>query len=128
MTPNELQAAVAGMTLGQQAAWMKANHAALMEMAQRMTDPGSIENQQARENYENREIDWCRSNPDPNVQPGDLRFRLRRIRGSEEMEAVPVTVVEVEKLPDGRRFYEVLHDGRVYSYSAEAFEQLPSTP
>jgi len=124
MTPNEIRDTLTGMTLGQQVAWMKANHAALMEMAQRMTDPGTIENQQAMENSVNQDLDWCLSHPDPGVQPGDLRWRYRKSKN----ESFAVTVVEVEKLPDGRRFSEVLSEGRICKYSAEALEQLPTEP
>jgi len=124
MTPNEQKAAMAGMTFEQQVDWMRTNRVALAEMAQRMMQPGTIENQQAVENDRNRDLEWCRSNPDPNIQPGDLRWRYRKSKN----ESFAVTVVEVEKLPDGRRFYEVLSEGRICAYSAEALEKLPTEP
>ena len=120
MTYAEMEAAIAGMSQDQQASWMMENRDALLEMTVQMRDPDSLEHQIMVNRSRRRELEWCQSHPDPNIQPGDLRFRRRR--GSD----VPLVVVNVHKMEDGRRSYDVLHDGKIFAYEAELFESLPS--
>ena len=127
MKPNEMNSATSGMTPAQKANWMAANHAALLEMARLMQDPGTIENQQADNLAKNHEIKWCLSNPDPDIKPGELRFRRKQVPGAKNRESIPLVVINVHKTGEGLRFYEVLQEGRLVSYGAETFELLPDS-
>jgi hypothetical protein len=126
MTYDEMEAAIAGMSQEQQASWIMENRDALLEMTVRMSDPDSLEHQIMVNRSRRRELEWCQSHTDPDIQPGDLRFRRRRVSGKNEWVNVPLVVVKVHKLEDGRRFYDVLHDGAIFPYEAEILEKLPS--
>jgi hypothetical protein len=123
MTPNEMNAATTGMTQTELGAWMTANRTALIEMAQRMRDPGTLENQQAMDNSITLDIEWCQSHPDPNIQPGDLRWKWNNKRTAR----AAVVVVNVIRHPDGRRDYDVLRAARVEKWSAQLLE-VDTTP
>jgi len=118
MMPNEMKAAIAGMSTAEQAAWMKANLDKLMRMANRMLEPGTEEAQWARDNARQEDLDWVRTHGDPYIEDGDLRWKW----DARHVARAALTVVKVIRHPDGRRHYDVLRNGKLEAWSAQMLE------